>query len=517
MPTKPGGGPRKGQAAKKLQIEKMIDTAKKTQSTSTARHSTAAKPAATKADYTYAHKPGNGPNIVQMAKYGVNGTISKQPVKGISTKTVTVRLPCQGSVAIQKKLPISFTQPARVTAALPKAFKNPNHVVVRLPPKESIKEPVTFETLPSEIRNAIYDLAMPRCKYGIKTIQHSKELTYYLPLSKTISGPQLKAADAQRRRLFDLPKRQHIDQAIPPYKLSPGPAALLLVSKKVNADTTAILYGRNIFAFQAIGPLRKFLDALRPATRSLVRSLEIFHKTAGDPKDFSHQKWKNLHDLSWEKLCFQIRDQCTGLATLSLDLTVHDVPFELGPEANWMGPLYAFMNLGHLQEIHFRLHQTFTERAVLLVEQYEIRKELMGANFHEPTTPAEDVFVIEKPKMKARPALQSLRITGNMATQPTKSFSRLPASRYAGMTIEQCMDLPTHLLPNQQPSLGPRATIFWSPPTPTEVEDHPLYHKKGSPGEKEAIRKMNLKHKKERLEKKELEQAKKTKKLKGKA
>ncbi len=492
MPAKPKGGPRKGQAGKKLQIEKLINTAKKAQPASAASQS-------------------------QAANHGVNATDRKQPFKGTSTKTATVRLPCQGPLAIQKKLPISFNQPAPLTATLPKVFKNPNHVVVRLPPEEFTKQPVTFESLPSEIRNSIYDLAMPRSKYGIKNIQHSRELTYYLPLSQTISGPHLKAADGQRRRLFDLPKRRHIDQAIPPYKLSPGPAALLLVSKKVNADTAPVLYGRNTFAFHAIGPLRKFLDTLRPATRSMVRSLEIFHKTAGDPKEFTHQKWKDYYDLSWEKLCFQIRDQCTGLATLSLDLTVHDVPFELGPEANWMAPLYAFMNLGHLKEIHFRLHQNFTEKAVLSVQQYEIRKELMGANFHEPTAPAEDVFVIEKPKMKARPTLNSLRITGSMNTQPTKSSSRLPASRYAGMTVEQCMDLPTHLLPNQQPSLGPRATIFWSPPTPTDVEDHPLYHKKGSPGEKEAIRKMNLKHKKERLEKKELEQAKKMKRLKGKA
>lgn len=527
MPAKAGGGLKKGRAGKKMQIEKMIETAKKNQPDTMNRQRLAAKPGngpkpvLNNANCASTQKLRNGFNKIQAVDRSVNGTIPKQPVIFKSSKMVVVRLPGQGSIVVPTKLPILYTQHAPIAATLPKAFQNPNHVVVCLPPKQPSKEPTTFETLPNEIRNSIYDLAMPSRKYGLRFIQdggqHSKELTYYLPLSETISVPQLTVKDGERRRLFDLPKRLYIDKAIPPYHLSPGPAALLLVSKKVNEDTTPILYGRNTFSFHAITPLRKLLNALRPGTRSMVRSLEIRHHTAGDPKETSNQMWKDIYDHSWNNLCFQIRDQCTALASLALDLTINDVPFHMGPLANWMSPLYAFMNLGHLKEVNLRLHQSHTKDAVLKVQAYEIRKELMGANYYEPSTSPTQIFV-EKPKARARPGVNSLRITGSMGNQSPPRQTPAPNNRYAGMTTEQCMELPTHLLPNQRPSLGPGATVFWHPPSPTNPsDDHPLYHKKGSRGEQEAIRKMQLKYKKERLEKKEMAQAQKMKKLKAKA
>ncbi|KAL8898448.1 MAG: hypothetical protein Q9207_006696 [Kuettlingeria erythrocarpa] len=62
--------PRKGKAAKDLQIEKMIETSKKAQPTSAARHPPAAKPVntsnpvAAKAKFTPLQKPGNAPTTV---------------------------------------------------------------------------------------------------------------------------------------------------------------------------------------------------------------------------------------------------------------------------------------------------------------------------------------------------------------------------------------------------------------------------------------------------------------------
>ncbi|KAI4145231.1 MAG: hypothetical protein L6R39_003887 [Caloplaca ligustica] len=492
MPAKRGGGLRKGIAGKKLQIEKMVETAKKTQPQGKQASNTLKK----------GHDNANGASapthIVALKKTQEAADHEANSTVRISKKTAIVRLPGQGSVSVSKKMRVVYNQPPFVLPSLPKASKNPNHVVVRLPPQQPPKEPTNFLSLPNEIRNTIYDLAMPHKKYGIRFIRDkarpSTELTYHLPLSVTVSGPQLSVEAGKRRRLFDLPKRLYIDAAIPPYRLSPGPAALLLVSKKVNEDTAPILYGRNVFSFYAMQPLRKFLDRLRPQTRPMVRSLEIAHYTAGDPKETKDQVWKDIYDHSWNNLCFQIRDQCTGLASLALRLTINDIPFDMGPLANWMSPLYAFMNLDHLKKLDLRLHQVHTDDAILKVEAYEIRKELMGPNFYESLTPMKDAFV-EKPKAKARPGVNALRIVGNMHTQhPTRRAAH---------------DL-SHLPPSQG---GP--TVFVQLLSPTD--DHPLYHKKGSSGEKAAIVKMQLQHKKERLEKKEMAQAKKMNKSKAKA
>ncbi|KAL8719061.1 MAG: hypothetical protein Q9225_003877 [Loekoesia sp. 1 TL-2023] len=481
MPAKRGGGQRKGKAGKKAQIEKMIETAKKTQAAPVNHQSSTTKlgTGPQKGNYTV-----NGTTSQKLDNGKVNGTTSTQPVKCTSHKTATVRLPCQGFVSLQKKMPIVYTKPIPATASLPKPFKNPNHVVVRLPPKQPTKQATTFLSLPNEIRNIIYEYAMPYRKYGIQFIpretkyeKRPAELTYYLPLAVTKSGPDLTAADGQRRRLFDLPKRLYIDQAIPPYRLSPGPAALLLVSKKVNEETSPMFYGRNTFSFHAMRPLRKFLNTLRPETRSMIRSLELIHHTAGNPGRTSDQTWKDSHDQCWHDLCFQIRDQCTGLNSLTLHLTINDLPFKMGPLAPWMNPLYAFMNLGHLKKLKIRLCQFMTEDTVLEVQAYEIRKELMGQNFYEPVTPMNEVF-LDKPKPKVRPAVNSLRITGSM---------RVPST-------EQLTQRPVHLLPRRLPLLDdPRATVFWHPPSPTD--DHPLYHPAGSRGEAEAIRKLRMQKK----------------------
>ncbi|KAL9024152.1 MAG: hypothetical protein Q9196_006727 [Gyalolechia fulgens] len=482
MGAKRGGGSRKGQTAKKAQIEKMIELAKKAHTS-----------------------PNSKPMAANLGPGNVHGTITPnprtgptlsadhpRPVKCSSGKLAIVRLPCQGSVSIPKKLPLHYTQPIPITATLPTALKNPNRVVVRLPVKKTSKEPTTFLSLPTEIRNIIYELAMPCRKYGIKSIpRESKfekrptELTYFLPLSITVSGPGLTAQRGERRRDFDLPKRLYMDRAIPPFSLVPSQASLLLVSKKVNEETTPILYGRNTFFFQSMRPLRKFLDTLRPTTRSLLRSLHLIHYTAGNPNELENQPWKDLHDRCWHDLCFQIRDQCTGLNSLALDLTINDLPFQMGPLASWMSPLYAFMNLGHLKKLHLRLRQAMTEDTVLEVQAYEVRKELMGPNFYEPTTPMSGVFA-EKPKPKVRPAVNALRIIGQMHNQRPH-----PTQSAYDQTMERLMQLPSHMLPRRLPLLDdPRATVFWHPPSPTD--DHPLLHRAGSRGEAEALRKMRL-------------------------
>ncbi|KAI4167496.1 MAG: hypothetical protein LQ343_007174 [Gyalolechia ehrenbergii] len=493
MGAKRGGGPRKGQTGKKAQIEKMIETAKKANNSPNSKPMTAKPGSKVFADNTNVH----GATIIQNPHTGLKLSADNAgPVKCSSGKLAIVRLPCQGSVSFPKKLPLNYTQPKPITATLPQGFKNPNRVVVRLPVTQTSKEPTTFLSLPSEIRNIIYDYAMPRRKYGIKSIpRESKfekrptELTYFLPLSVTVSGPGLTAQQGERRRLFDLPKRLYMDKAIPPFSLSPSQASLLLVSKKVSEETTPMFYGRNMFFFQSMRPLRKFLSTLRPETRSMLRSLQLIHHTAGNPSQMANQTWKDLHDRCWHDLCFQIRDQCTGLHSLALDLTVNDLPFQMGPLASWMSPLYAFMNLGHLKKFHLRLHQIMTEDTILEVQAYEVRKELMGPNFYEPATPMNDIFA-EKPKLKVRPTVNSLRITGHMHNQRAHNQS-VPTQSAYDQTMDRLMQLPVHMLPRRLPLLNdPRATVFWHPPSPTD--DHPLFHRAGSRGEAEALRKMRL-------------------------
>ncbi|KAL8954078.1 MAG: hypothetical protein Q9222_000135 [Ikaeria aurantiellina] len=455
MPAKKGGGPRKGQLGKKSQIEQLIKSSNKSQGAFSNIRSTSVKNddctkfTSIKVPQTLNPKPSECKPKPKPSSVGV----IKQPERCVSSKVVIVRLPYQHSMAPAKKQSVMYTQPPLPTSVPPAAYKNPNRVIVRLPPSP---QATSFLSLPAEVRSTIYQYLFSSRTYRVewipRTDQRPTELTYSLPKWGK-PGPRLTAEVGLRRRMYDMPKRQYYDRVIPRYSADiPSPAALLLVSKKVNNETTPMFYGRNTFSFTAIRPLRKFLNTLRPETRTMIRSLELIHHTAGNPMWIDNQMWKDKYDRSWHDLLFQIRNQCIRLNFLSLDLTINDLPFKLGAHASWMDPLYAFMGLANLKHINVRLRQPTTDEAVLQVEAYEVRRMLMGDNFYEPTsTRVNEKLPSKQPRGKACPGVNALRIVGNM---------KIPVSRMAN------------------PQADNRATIFWSPPTPPGDDDKLVFAKK---------------------------------------
>lgn len=442
MPAKKGGGPRKGQIGKKTQIEKMVESAKKTQSVpKTPQHSPVKQGSGTKKDdpkhYTTVNtasipKQNNG--LKKVKSFTIAATTRREPPELTPLQTATIRLPCQGSTTSPKTKLILYKQPLPLTTAVLKPSDRPHGVVIRLPPK---RERTTFMSLPAEVRNVIYDYAMPRRKYRIQHIprkdQRPTELTYSTIVNGRVGGPRLTAKEGIRRRDFDLGNPWQKDQISLPFRHPRGPAALLLVNKQINIDTTGILYGRNTFSFSAMRPMKKFLDSLRPETRSMVRNLEIIHHTAGDPVWTRDQIFKDRHDACWDSLCCQIRDQCNQLHSLAIDLTIKDIPFIMGPHANWMGPLYYFYDLEHLKHLRIRLHQFEVKDTVLEVEAYTIRKKLMTKdNYYEPSAASAN----GSPAEKASPAkVKTLRITGNVQTParrpaPPRAVTFVPDPNY---------------------------------------------------------------------------------------
>ncbi|KAL8852401.1 MAG: hypothetical protein Q9221_002707 [Calogaya cf. arnoldii] len=472
MPAKKGGAPRKGQLAKKAQLEKLIQASKKASAQTEKAPPKEGNGSSVKDPRTPPNKNSNQascviePNLDQaqnirlkvghrssanLAREQLPEAAPIQPesiplLDELGDRTATIQLPCQPRKLFPTKKSVVHPQPAQLTVPKPTAFKNPNKVVLRLPSTKS-PQATTFLSLAQELRNHIYELAMPRNKYRIQWIpregQRPTELTYVLPL-KDHKGPNLTARAGRLRRDYDLPKRAYVEKEMPRYRLSPGPAAMLLVSKQVYLDTAPMFYGRNVFSFAAMKPLGKFLKNLRPETLSMIRSLELIHSTASNAQLRQNQIWKYKNDERWESLCFQIRNQCDRLESLTLDLYVKDLPFKTGAYASWMSPLYAFMALKNLKHIDIRLHQAEADDAVLEVQAYKVRKALMCDNFYEPAHSTGNKPILEKPSpRKARPGVDALRVTvGNR---------RVPAT---------CI----------KPSLGPRATTFWTPPTPSPYE-----------------------------------------------
>ncbi|KAL8661824.1 MAG: hypothetical protein Q9202_005250 [Teloschistes flavicans] len=327
--------------------------------------------------------------------------------KNKSSGTAIIRLPGQDPTTASKTKHIVRTQ-------LPPFFTTTKNLtstaaVVRLPPRKGL----TFMHLPAEVRNQIYELAMPRRKYHVQWIprkdRRPTELTYTWQIGLNFVGPYLTAEEGLRRRDFDLRNPWQKKQVSLRFRHPPGPTALLLVNKKINEEASGYFYGQNTFSFRAMRPLQKFLDTMRPKTRSMVRSLQLIHHTGGDPEWTANQVFKDRYERCWDNLCCQIRDQCDQLASLTIDLSIKDIPFIMGPRAKWMAPLYYFYGLENLKHLNIRLHQGLTEEAVLEVEAYTIRKNLMTKkNYYEPVSAS---------RKKPRP-VRTLRIVGNVQTPP---------------------------------------------------------------------------------------------------
>ena len=262
-------------------------------------------------------------------------------------------------------------------------------ISVNLPPPAPALEPVqtiSFLELPGELRNKVYAYAFPEEHFSLKWIPetHQKSLTYTLPKrsGKDRDGPQLGASAGRRRRLFDYPRRIRSTEMMAPYSLSPGPAALLLTCKKANDEATELFYASSTFAFSAPGTFKAFLAALRPKSTAAIRSLAIKHYTAGQPSFTDFCAWKAKDDDAWDDLMWEAEGVMKGIERFALDLTINDVPVLFGRGACWKVPYMAWEDMG-IKECSVKLRNATTPSAVLEVEAYILRKQILGKEFVE--------------------------------------------------------------------------------------------------------------------------------------
>ncbi|KAL8971639.1 MAG: hypothetical protein Q9183_000962 [Haloplaca sp. 2 TL-2023] len=445
MPANKTGGPRKGQVGKKAQMEKMIESAKRSQSPSKSLQNASVKHAGSQAKAT--PKDMNIVNVTATSKANAHSkkaqninvsTITRDdPPELGPSKSATIRLPGQDCTTAPKSLWILHqTSPLLAATRLSKPLTSSNKAVVHLPAPK--KKPTGFLDLPGEVRTAIYDHLVPVRNYRIQYIprkdQRPTELTYTTLDQGRVHGPRPTAEQGRRRRDFDIHKPWQRKELSLPFRHPRGPAALLFVCKQVNQDVTGIVYGRSTFSFSHMRPMKQFLDTLRPETRALIRSLEIIHCTAGNPTMAHYQTFKDRHDACWDSLCGQIRDQCTQLHSLAIDLTIKEMPFITGPQANWMNHLYNFGDLAHLKHFRIRLQQSQTKASVLQVEAYIIRKNLMTEdNYYEPDAAIID-WQAEKATAPAKKA-KTLRITGNVQTRRTGNAQTPRMKRSTGVPL----------------------------------------------------------------------------------
>ena len=317
----------------------------------------------------------------QKAKKAKNGQQKKmEQIPG--NESITVRLPSQRAV----QRPIRRTAAPNTTMLPgPTILAAPQRVPVRLPTqgpvRAPLKESTKFLNLPGEIRNKIYAYAFKNEFFEIRFADKAeRSLTYRLPNRPWYMQPKLEPDVSRRRRLYDWPRRVRSKEVIPAFKLSPGPAALLLTCKKVNEEASPLFYGSSTFTFQNLRAFERFLNTLSVTSKGSIRSLHLTHHTAGNAFHTPNQPFTRKYDLKWDSLCWKASEEMKSLEELSIDLMINEVPISFDPFDTWMLALLSFEAIG-LKRCSIVLHNHFTPEAVLRVEAYKIRQMLLEENF----------------------------------------------------------------------------------------------------------------------------------------
>jgi hypothetical protein len=306
--------------------------------------------------------------------------------------------------------------------------ESPKRPLVRLPIEPSTPRALRYERqgvfpfleLPAEIRNQIYELAIPKEHYAIEWVNNnhkSKSLTYRLPKSCILKTPFVGADVARRRRSLDTPKGRQVKR-LPTDYYGPVPTTFLLVCKQMHDEAASIFYSKSTFRFHGLGALRFFLDNLTPCSHKSISRLAIQYQAYGHPCSTKDQIWKVKHDRLWDNLCERLINgtkedptkKCS-ITHLSLDLTLNKSAtsfgsFEESMDGNfstkWMWPLWAFQDAG-IQRCWARIRCSTKDSTVLEVESWKLRKEILGDLWNEEAEARRDAYGFEHHKKHGKP------------------------------------------------------------------------------------------------------------------
>jgi len=385
-------GPKKSLVGKKAGIDKLIEASK---SISLSQSNSAPYTSSIRLPPRHPNAPNHSPH--KLLKYNPN-----RVVHPVQPKQIVPGLP-------EPEHQLYLIRDRR-------CHDKPEVPLVRLPCEPSTSRALRFTPrghfpfleLPGELRNKIYELAIPKEHYSIKWVYHnqkSKSLTYCLPRQSGFPGPQLSPDTAQRRRLLDFHHRRASNKHLPEECLQNSPTVLLLVCKRISKEATTVFYAKSMFYFNGLGTLRFFLDHLRPVAMTSIKKLSLKYRAYGNPLMTENQRWKVKHDRLWEALCWRVADECS-LTHLNIELILNKSPWafskfdEVEPTdlgTRWIRPLWAFQDAG-IERCWGRIQCISQSDSVLEEKSLEMRKEILGELWDEKAEESRDAFGFEKVK-----------------------------------------------------------------------------------------------------------------------
>ncbi|MCJ1325327.1 hypothetical protein MMC10_001990 [Thelotrema lepadinum] len=283
---------------------------------------------------------------------------------------------------------------ARSTCAEPtlKVEQNsfqPDFVPMRVSTAKIDPEKTGFLDLPGEIRNRIYDLALPKENdLEITWLTRGKELTHYrhrLPISKkpkdviygklrpgdrafnghfraairnkaaTIKRRQQTRAQAQERRATYAKEKKTGEVSLPPSDWTlqtRGFATLLGLNRQLHDEAASLFYSRSTFSFASRALLDKFLDNLTPIGRAHLCKIYLAHDMESPSMLKSDRVFKEKERKKWVATLQALSSKCKSLEELHILTNLRGSRFQLDLTDTWSQDLTTGLsNLRHLTNL----------------------------------------------------------------------------------------------------------------------------------------------------------------------
>ncbi|KAL9126064.1 MAG: hypothetical protein Q9217_004822 [Psora testacea] len=276
-----------------------------------------------------------------------------------------------------------------------------------------------FLELPGELRNKIYNYAIPCESYAINWVHHkqrSRSLTYRLGGRDKAFAPRLEPDVIERRRATRNLHNSVRGIIMEDVHEQINPVSLLWVCRKMYPEAATIFYGKSTFSFTFLSTLRHFLNNLTVADKAAITRLTVKYQAYGHPAKTENAIYKHKHDKAWEDLCWRIADECPSLTSLALDLNLRRCPISFGPleiahiggfSTKWMQPLWAFEDR-NLKRFLLKLRSAIMDGAVLEVESQNLRKAVLGEAWDQEAEAKRDAFGNDNRKKKKEKQKQKL-------------------------------------------------------------------------------------------------------------
>lgn len=229
------------------------------------------------------------------------------------------------------------------------------------------KSQSTFLKLPSEIRNLVYELLIPKSRILVVSTQPNKELQAL----KLLWNTEDSKSKRPRLQLYHILDKKQIGEG---FSITQN---LLLVCSQVRSEAELLLYSRTTFCFDSFKNLRRFLDRASKLGIGVIEQIELYDQGYGNTKWTKDEVFQQRYYQRWQRSCAYAGERLTNLKHLKLEAHLQAWPCNLCsevPDAAWKASVLQ-LTPQKIDKVELKLRHRMLHRHPWLTDEWQHKLE----------------------------------------------------------------------------------------------------------------------------------------------